>query len=292
MVIPHDVEKRLDSINKLPTLPTVIENLGHALRDPEIQASRIAEIIEDDPAIMARIMKVVNSSFYLGSEKAGSLKSAIVRLGFQAVSNIAMSAAVFSTFPPGSKTRFNRVEFWRHCICTGVAADIVHHAMPESSGSRILLSRDRLHLCGLLHDIGKIIFEQFFHDQFVSAIHISQRENIFLADAEKRVIGIDHAQAGAWLAKKWNLSESLIEVIRWHHEPERTSMDYRYLVNICRLADLLVNASHLGDGGNNLCLDMNDTCREFDLEAEQLVSLVDSVKAGAQNSTLLISFLQ
>lgn len=302
MTIPADVERRLLSIRNLPTLPTVIENLGGALRDPDVQASRIAEIIEDDPAIMARIMKIVNSSFYLGAEKAGSLKSAIVRLGFQAVSNIAMSAAVFSTFPPGPKTGFDRAAFWEHCICTGIAADVVcrrltkrQEAMgpiPGFPDPPLCIPKDRLHLCGLLHDIGKIIFEQFFHDRFVSAVNISKEEHICLADAEKRLIGIDHAQAGAWLATRWNLSGQLVDVIRWHHEPEKAQAEYRPLVNICRLADFLVNAGRIGESGNAAHSDPGEISGRFDLSDEDLVYMTESIREASVHSRLLMFFLQ
>ncbi len=292
MVMPPDIEKRLSAIRNLPTLPKVIENLGQALRDPDVQASRIAEIIEDDPAIMTRIMKIVNSSFYLGNEKATSLKSAIVRLGFQAVSNIAMSAAVFSTFPPGGKAKFDRAEFWRHCICTGIAADVGARRLPEVSGADAFASRDGLHLCGLLHDIGKIIFEQYFHDRFVTALAASREEKIELSEAEKRVIGIDHGQVGAWLAKKWKLSPHLTVVIRWHQDPENAPGEYRKLVRIIRLADRVANAGRLGDGGNGCVPEITDVAREFDLDEQFLVQMVDSVRVEAEKSTLLMSFLK
>lgn len=284
----RNVIRRLESIRNLPTLPAVIENLGAALQDPEVDVEDIAAIIEDDPAIMARIMKVVNSTLYLGVQEATSLRTAIVRLGFGAVSNIAMSAAVFSTFAPVDKPGLNRTEFWRHCISTGIASDIVCQQLATFAEVRI--SRDALHLYGLLHDIGKIIFEQYFHDGFVAALELARKEQIPLDEAEFRMLGADHAQVGAWLARQWNLSEELIAVIRWHHSPQQAGEQNRDLVRICYLADLVVNAGQLGAGGNVSRAHAGEIQAEFDLDNDYLLKMIKSVDSRAAQSPLLMSF--
>ena len=284
----RNVIRRLESIRNLPTLPAVIENLGAALQDPEVDVEDIAAIIEDDPAIMARIMKVVNSTLYLGVQEATSLRTAIVRLGFGAVSNIAMSAAVFSTFAPADKPGLNRTEFWRHCISTGIASDIVCQQLATFAEVRI--SRDALHLYGLLHDIGKIIFEQYFHEGFVAALELARKEQTPLDEAEFRMLGADHAQVGAWLARQWNLSEELIAVIRWHHRPQQAGEQNRDLVRICYLADLVVNAGQLGAGGNVSRAHAGEIQAEFDLDNDYLLKIIKSVDSRAAQSPLLMSF--
>ena len=290
MMLPQKIKNRLESIENLPTLPLVIDHLGRALGDPEADIDQVVGIIEDDPAIMARIMKVVNSSFYLGVRKVTSLKSAIVKLGFQTVNNIAMSAAVFSTFPPTSRHLFNRTEFWRHCIYTGITAEILSACLdrPTDQGP----SQDVLHLCGLLHDIGKIVFAQFFHDQFLAALKVSQEELIPLSAAETRVLGVDHAQAGAWLGQRWNLSEQLIEVIRWHHNPEKATAEHRELVTICSLADREVNRNRLGNSGNAFeQIHQKEFDQEFKLDKDTLFRVMNLVEEESAKSNLLMSFI-
>lgn len=290
MMLPQKIKNRLESIENLPTLPLVIDHLGRALGDPEADIDQVVGIIEDDPAIMARIMKVVNSSFYLGVRKATSLKSAIVKLGFQTVNNIAMSAAVFSTFPPASKHLFSRTEFWRHCIYTGITTEILSACLDRSTDQGP--SQDVLHLCGLLHDIGKIVFAQFFHDQFLAALKVSQEELIPLSAAETRVLGVDHAQAGAWLGQRWNLSEQLIEVIRWHHNPEKATAEHRELVTICSLADREVNRNRFGNSGNGCARQTrNEPTLEFELDKDALFHVMNLVQEESSKSTLLMSFI-
>ncbi|MFW5931405.1 MAG: HDOD domain-containing protein [Desulfosalsimonas sp.] len=284
----REIIKRLESINNIPTLPAVIENLGEALRDPEVDVDQVAGIIEDDPAIMARIMKVVNSSMYSGVKETLSLRRAIVRLGFRAVTNIAMSASIFSTFPPGPGQMFDRPGFWRHSICTGIAAEIVNRRIPGQDPVKI--DKDALHLCGLLHDIGKIIFEQHFHDRFMEALGLSRNERTPLTEAEFRVMGADHAQVGAWLARRWNLSEELTSVIRWHHSPENASENTRNLVRVCAAADMAVNAGGLGDGGNCCCTETEGLGKEFDFSHDDLLKIITLTESGAEESPLLEVF--
>lgn len=279
------IKKRLESIEKLPTLPGVIEKLESAVRDEDSDAGRIAGIIKDDPAIMARVMKVVNSVFYSGVSEPPGIRSAVVRLGFRTVSNIAMSAAVFSTFPPGKGRVFDRRGFWRHSICTGIAAECLHEKLPVFS--ELGIAREELQIAGLVHDIGKIIFEQFFHEQFVRALEISGSRGIPLSSAECGVIGADHCAAGAWLGRKWNLPPGILAVIRWHHSPNNADPRYQSLVSACCLADLVVNAAGIGESGNS-CNGLEQKIEhEFDLEEKFLVKLIDLIHQKAENSLLL-----
>ncbi len=287
MELPPDIRSRLQSLEKLPTLPVVIENLGRALKDPEVDADQIARIIEDDPAIMARIMKVVYSVYFQGAKAPPTLKAAIVRLGFQAVSNLAMSAAVFSTFPPKNNTVFDRSAFWRHCIATGIAAECVHNELSRFAG--LDLSPDVLHVCGLLHDIGKIIFEQYFHDRFVEALELSKTREMSLSAAESRVLGTDHTRVGAWLGRKWNLSEQLLEVVRWHHSPQNAAPEYQGVVSVCYLANLLVNAAGQGDSGNAYPRYARKIEHEFDLDAKNLLYLNNLIQTKMEQTPLMMA---
>ncbi len=292
MDIPPAVKSRLEAIENLPTLPQVVEHLGRALEDPDVSAKRIAKIIEDDPAIMARIMKVANSTLYSGVQKITSLQSAIVRLGFQTISNIAMSVAVFSTFPPQAQSEksFDRAAFWRHCIYAGIAAEVLQNQIPEFEESDY--DKNTLQLSGLLHDIGKIIFEQYFHTRFVQAVNAAMREEIPLYEAETRLLGLNHAQAGAWLGQKWHLPEEIIEVIGHHHEPrERSGLKHPELVQICSLANLVVNNARLGnsgDGAADFSRMIEDT---FDLGGASLLKISQQVKKKSSGSFLLMSFI-
>nr|HDN00253.1 HDOD domain-containing protein [Deltaproteobacteria bacterium] len=284
------IVKRLEKIHNLPTLPEVIYKLGEEIRDPKSDARRVAALIEDDPSMMARILKVVNSAFYSGIEPITSVQQAVSRMGFDAVKNIALSTSVFTTFSKSVEVGFDRKEFWRHCVCTGIAADIVYNRVKQKISKRY--TPDLLHLVGLLHDIGKIIFEQFFHDEFRISLYESVKRKIPLFHIELECIGSDHAQVGAWLGKKWKLSEEVIEVIRWHHEPDNATEQYRDLVILCHMANYICNVEKIGNSGDETApAFFQSIWKRMDLEAADIPLMIEKVKEEFEKSEILLTFI-
>jgi HD-like signal output (HDOD) protein len=281
-------QDRLERIQKLPTLPLVIRKLDEAVQDPNSEISRITGIIEDDPAIMARILKVANSVFYTTERKISDLRTAVVVMGLRAVHNIALSTAVFSTFPPSEGTPLDRTAFWKHSIYTAIATQVISaRALRENSGYR----RDELHLAGLMHDIGKIVLEQFFHRDFTRALEIARSEGVSLHLAEQRILGADHAQVGAWLGGKWNLSPSILEVVRWHHYPEGADSAHGHLVGVCHLANQLTNSERLGDGGDSAFPPSEAAFSRIGAHPEDAPWMVQSIDQEADNSRILLEMV-
>jgi putative nucleotidyltransferase with HDIG domain len=286
----NEIFKRLEGIRNLPTLPSVIEQLGRAVRDPRSDAARIAHIIEDDPSMMAQILKVVNSALYSASEPITSLNMAVARMGMNAINNIALSTSVFSTFSKASQTDFNREEFWRHCVCTGIAVDVLYQRCASSLGQRY--EKDVLHLAGLLHDIGKIIFETYFHVDFMTAVRMSREQHVPLFQVELEVIGADHAQVGAWLGRRWNLSEELIETIRWHHEPDNADPNRQAIVMLCHAANYICNLVKIGESGDAVApAFFRGVWKRLGIEVDDIAPIMEQVKEESTQSELLMSFV-
>ena len=284
------IVKRLEKIRNLPTLPEVIHKLGEEIRDPKSDARRVAALIEDDPSMMARILKVVNSAFYSGIEPITSVQQAVTRMGFNAINNIALSTSVFATFDKSVEVGFDRKEFWRHCVCTGIAANIVYNRVKQNISKYYTL--DLLHLLGLLHDTGKIIFEQFFHDEFRISLRESAKRKIPLFHIELECIGSDHAQVGAWLGKKWRLSEEVIEVIRWHHEPDNATEQYRDLVMLCHMANYVCNVKKIGNSGDETApAFFHSVWKRMGLEASDIPPMIEKVKEESEKSEILLTFI-
>ncbi len=283
-------QDRLERIKKLPTLPLVLYKLDEAVQDPDSDITQVTGIIEDDPAIMARILKVANSVFYTTEKRITDLRTAVVVMGLRAVHNIALSTSVFSTFPPGKGSQMDRAAFWKHSIYTAVATEVLstHATSREASGYR----RDELHLAGLMHDIGKIVLEQFFHSDFSRALELCRKEEVPLHLAENRVLGADHAQVGAWLGGKWNLSQEVIEVVRWHHQPENAAKEHRHLVGLCHLANHLVNAQGLGDGGDIASPSSHAPFSETGVPLDEAPEIVDKICREADKSRILLDMVE
>ena len=286
----EEVFRQLEGVDNLPTLPRVIEELGRTIRDPNSDAQKVARIIEDDPAIMARILKVVNSAYYGGQEPITSVQTAVARMGMRAVNNIALSTAVFSAFGEQEGDGFDREEFWRHAISAGIASVVVYERAQENLETRY--GKDVLHLAGLLHDMGKIIFDQFFHNEFAEALRISREGKTSLREAEQEVFGADHAEVGAWLGMKWNLSSDVLQVIRWHHEPEKTNVENWGLSAICHTANYICNLEKIGDGGDAAPAFQKSVWKKLGLTAGDIPEVVERVTEESKNSEILMAFVK
>jgi putative nucleotidyltransferase with HDIG domain len=291
MNIPAEILKKLELIRNLPTLPAVVEKLGTTVSDPNSDAQQVADIIEDDPAIMTRILKVVNSAFYAGSEEVTSVQHAVARMGMTTVSNLAMTTSVFSAFDAQDDEMFNIEDFWRHSISSGIAAGVVYERAREYIPRRY--TKEVLRLAGLLHDIGKIVMLQYLHDDFTKALNLAKSSGIPLIDAETQVLNTNHCQIGAWLGAKWNLSNELLQVIEFHHEPESGDEKDSALVALVHIANYICNQQTIGDSGNSAApAFLQGAWKQLGLSVSDISDVVDLVNEEAAKSEVLMSFVK
>ena len=282
---------KLETITNLPTLPSIMNRLSEGVRDPNANAEKIAKIIKDDPSMMARVLKVVNSAAYGASEPVTSLQQAVAMMGLRGVQNIAMSTSVFETFSKKDERDFNREEFWRHCICVGIAVNVLYQQTQENISRRY--PRDVLHLAGLLHDIGKIIFEHFFHEEFLQCLEVAVKDSIPLFQAERNIFGADHAEVGAWLAKRWNMTEEIAAAVRFHHQPEEAPEKFVELVRLCHTANYICCLEKIGDGGDNHApVFIIWVWKRIGLKVRDIRGIVLSILEESKESETLLSIMR
>ncbi len=242
------IEKKLLSIRDLPTLPVVVVKLTAAVDDPTADGLRIARLLQDDPALSARVLRLVNSALYAGAAPTSSVQLAVSRIGMVGIRNLATAVGVFKAFGPGQQSAFDRKEFWRHCIHCGVASTILFR---KARGKlKHFYPDDVLHLCGLVHDIGRIVLDVYFHEQFLAAMAARDQTMAPLIEMERQHIGTDHTEVGAWLAKHWRMAPAVEQVIRWHHDPDSADPEYRELAGLCNAANYICNFHQLGWSGD------------------------------------------
>ncbi len=256
----------------LPSLPLTVVALGEAVQDERCTVDRILGILSKDPSLSATLLRLANSALYATEGSAMDLRTAVLRLGFDAVANLGTGAAVIKTLRGG--IHLNALKLWQHSVAVGLTA----------KGVCILAKRhgqaETAFLTGLLHDIGKIALDTCYPEEYALVLH-QVAEGAFFVDAERAVLGMDHAEAGALLAADWSFPEAIVEVIRDHHGPRPED----FLPNLIHLADLLVRTRiPMGPADEHLLLALDELpafkavlagALHKDLDVERLTFSID-----------------
>ena len=247
----QNLDKILSAVKDLPTIPVVVAQLMTTLNDEKSDAKKVSEIIKNDQSITMKILRLVNSAYFGLSNRVTSVNQAVPLLGFDKIKNIIFTLTIFDTLK-NQKGNFNRERFWAHSI--GCA--VISKMLAQQLGLVNLISIS--FVCGLIHDIGKVVEDKFFPDEFEDIIRLSASFNLSLCESEKRVLGYDHSFIGCRVAMKWGLPKNLFETILYHHGLPESFEDIEYagkLVAIVHFADIISKVKRFGSGGDNLIPD-------------------------------------
>ncbi len=232
------VQQSLKKITTIATLPEVTARIIKTVEDPKSTASQLHQIISHDPALVTRILKVVNSAFYGLPGQIGSVERAIVLRGLTAIKNIAVAASLGQLFR-GVKLceGFTAKDLWTHCVGVAVTARQLAQEM------KVPLT-DEAFLAGMIHDIGIVVSLQIHPEQLQRVCQIVQREGKDFCQTERDTIGVDHQQLGMGLSEMWRFPRACQLVAGFHHQPQSLNGD-RLLVAIVYAADTIcAQANH------------------------------------------------
>ena len=237
----------MSTVRELPTLPSIAARVAAVARDPDSTARDMAAVISQDQALTANLLRVVNSAYFGFLRRISNVSEAINLLGYNEVVNMAFAVAVVRQFAYESANDFDRNAFWTHSICVATASQIV--------AERVRYPRvDAAFTAGLLHDLGKLILDQFFPEPFGAVLHHMRSDGMSSQAAEVQVLGVSHAEIGGWIASNWLLPEPAIASIRHHHHgrEERVGLPGAddAIVDIVQFADLYCRAEGYGNSGD------------------------------------------
>ncbi|MEI8095391.1 MAG: HDOD domain-containing protein [Spirochaetales bacterium] len=238
-------------IDRMPALPTSIGKVLEICQRPNAQPADLNRVISLDPVLLARVMKLINSAYYGLNQEVTSLVRAIIMLGLNTVKNLALSTAVLGTVNTGGTKSavLNLDGFWLHSLCVGVTAKHIARARGITS-----TDVENYFFCGLLHDIGKVPLNNRAPEDYLTALSASANQRIPLHQAEAQQLEFTHCEAGALIIRTWKLSDDILDVVSWHHDPQNYSGPHGDLVNTVVLADYFANILEIGFSGNRFPL--------------------------------------
>jgi HD-like signal output (HDOD) protein len=221
--------------------PHVYFKLKTTLEDPMSSFQEFSTIIGNDPALAARLLKIVNSPFYGLESEVDTITHALGIIGTEQLAQLVLATSVTAQFDDIPKHLINMDLFWKHAIACGVTARVV----AAWHGERNLES---YYLAGMLHDIGSLIMYKKFPKESGKVLEHCQNnlENLF--DVELKIFGASHAKVGGELLKGWGLSSLLYEPVYFHHRPNKAK-DHPLITKIVHVADSMVDEMELGSSG-------------------------------------------
>ncbi|MCA9783582.1 MAG: HDOD domain-containing protein [Calditrichaeota bacterium] len=227
---------------QLCSLPDVYYRLLDVIQQPVSSAAAISEVIQTDPGLSARLLKLVNSAFYGFPRKIDTVSRAVTLVGTRQLSDLALATSVIRVFDGVPQNLITMESFWKHSLATGICARII-------AENGLDVDSERLFVAGLLHDVGRLVMCLAEPADMTRALEQSRSREELLFQSEKDIFGFTHADVGACLMEQWHLPPALVEAVRWHHRPSAAD-EHQELAAVVHLADVIINSLRIGSSGS------------------------------------------
>ena len=232
------VEKVRES--EISSIKTIVSGIIRLINDPESSVKDFKEIIEIDPPLTGKLLRLANSAYYAPRKEICEIQQAMIWVGFDALKELAISQKVYEVFEGSSLVDgFSRNALWRHCVAVALLGKLIYRREFGEKGENIYVG-------GLLHDIGIIVLEQFCPKDFERIVGESVADGRNQNETEKEILGFDHAEMGQAIAVDWELPRKLSEIIGGHHDPESISAEVSRLGLTLYVADYVCQQRDMG----------------------------------------------
>ena len=252
----------------------VIMVLIAVINNPRSNVKDLKVIIEKDPSLSARLLRLANSAYYGFGRRIDKIQDAIVSIGFNTVKELALSQKVGEIFQKKEILYgYSRTALWENSVAVGTCCNLIYIRELKKPG-------DIIYSVGLLHNLGIIIEDQFMQDKFQEALLRSQNEKCNLSEAEKGVIGFDHSIIGGALTCDWNFPEELSAAIAFHHEPDKVDDKFKEIVSVSYISDYICQRSEIGycDAPYENQIDYENCLKFLKINKEKMNTTVEVVQ--------------
>jgi putative nucleotidyltransferase with HDIG domain len=235
------VERLLLETPSISSLPGAYTRLNDAVNDPRTSSRDVANVITEDTALAARLLKIANSAFFGFPSRIDTISRAVTLVGTRQLRDLALATSIIQQFDGLSTGMVTMESFWQHSIACGVVARILatHRREPNV---------ERFFIAGLMHDIGRLLMFSTIPELVMEALDEAECSQELLYRTERKLLGFDHADVGGALLRQWKLPVHTVNAIAYHHRPAADSGLHTDTA-IVHIADLIANAMQTGSSG-------------------------------------------
>jgi HD-like signal output (HDOD) protein len=238
--MPITPQELITNLGDLPPLPQVAAQVLRIVGDPDATAEDLQRVISTDQALASQILKIANSAMFGMMREVKTLTQAIMTLGFSTIKSVVIASSAKNLYSRGSAGLQERL-MWEHALATALTG--------RAYGKLLRFPRsEEIFLAGLMHDIGKSVMGIKFPDRYGAMIRNIYNGQGDALETELEIFGFDHSMVGEALLRSWNLSKSIEQTVRWHHEPMETPPENRSLTALVALGNQMALSQKLGIG--------------------------------------------
>jgi putative nucleotidyltransferase with HDIG domain len=256
-----DYSELLAKLQDIPTLPMVAMRVNELINDPNSSSADIAEVLKKDQVLTAKILRLVNSSYYAIPGGVADVQRALAFLGFNTLAQLVLSLSVFSVFTGAASEHFSTLDFWKHALGTAVCSELL--------AKRLKFSKpEEAFTCGLLHDIGKLVLHEIDADRLGAIVAETSKTQRSFVEVEREWDLPGHSYLGEVIATKWGLPQVIRLSIRYHHfdvsKMDSILASMKPMIQVVRLANVLCVKNGIGKSGD---------CSSGEVSADMLAPL-------------------
>lgn len=265
------LEYIVNKVDDMKVLPEIINKIVFLTEDPDSTVDDMERLILKDQVLTTKILRLANSAYYGYARKISTISQATVLLGFQAIKSIALASTVSQYLTSELKGySLEKNQLWTQsqtcAIISRHLAKQVNYPNPEEA-----------YIAGLLRDIGKTILNQHMEKEYMEVLSKVEDDGLSFLEAEREVLGFDHAEIGEKVAAKWDLPPDLVDAIGHHHTPESSDTSIK-LVSIVHLADAITMMMGVGLGLDGLAYNLSPLAIEtLNLDEEDFHNIISQV---------------
>jgi HD-like signal output (HDOD) protein len=264
------IKQLTEGIPNLGSYVGVITKIEAVLNDNNSNLANLGDVIEKDPDLAARLLRLGNSAFFGFAHRLETVSEAISLIGIQQVLDLITVSNVIEAFEGVSPEHLNMESFWKHSLACGIGSRCLAIA-------RQLPAAEKFFVAGLLHDFGRLVLLTQVPGKATEILKLYRSRRMLLRDAEREVLGFDHAQIGEQLLRGWHYPANLVHAVAYHHNPMSAGF-FQLESSVVHLADYLVHAMEMGSSGEQFVPPLSTPAWErVGLTTDMLESVMDSI---------------